>query len=468
VPDFYSEPYLCLAGLEHRSALISWGAFYFRQKKGSGSAWKLVDDSALKHVHPPRRESIGHRSEPYGEAVVEVFDGSSGARVATASTFERNACWVTGLEPDTEYTYRVTINGEEWAEGERRDWSVERDRQGLRLAGGRYVNRFRTHPDPLRPTPDPFTFAVIGDFGVGVKKPSSDSRQQREVAAALQAAMADHDVRLILTTGDNIYARNIFGSSSGDEDDDWFFTYYQPYRYLLNRVPVYPSIGNHDASESEEHDDRSQMLDNFYVAERLAGEEAAGRASLGPGLCYRFRYGADVEFVCIDTSREPEFPKIRLFDHPKHRAFIDAALAPPAEGTPRWRIPFCHHPPFCAGPRHGNTSGTEWLVRAFERAGVKVVFSGHEHNFQHSRVNGIDYLVTGAAGKIRRDRPTRFAEAHTLSWNAACHFLLVTVTGGRMLVRPIAGSPAGEVRDLPRFAPAPGQQIVDASIDISG
>ena len=45
-------------------------------------------------------------------------------------------------------------------------------------------------------------------------------------------------------------------SASGDEDDDWFFTYFQPYRYVLNRIPVYPSIGNHDADESEACDDR--------------------------------------------------------------------------------------------------------------------------------------------------------------------------------------------------------------------
>ena len=36
-------------------------------------------------------------------------------------------------------------------------------------------------------------------------------------------------------------------------------------------------------------------------------EEAAGRASFGPGLFYRFRYGSDIEFVCIDTSKEDFF-----------------------------------------------------------------------------------------------------------------------------------------------------------------
>ena len=32
MPDSYSEPFLNLAGLTHKSALIAWGAFYFRVK----------------------------------------------------------------------------------------------------------------------------------------------------------------------------------------------------------------------------------------------------------------------------------------------------------------------------------------------------------------------------------------------------------------------------------------------------
>ncbi|MDP8987281.1 MAG: hypothetical protein M3N11_02920 [Actinomycetota bacterium] len=51
-------------------------------------------------------------------------------------------------------------------------------------------------------------------------------------------------MRLILTTGDNIYLRSDnTPEATGDEDDDWFFTFYQPYRYILDHVPVYRSVG---------------------------------------------------------------------------------------------------------------------------------------------------------------------------------------------------------------------------------
>ena len=134
-------------------------------------------------------------------------------------------------------------------------------------------------------------------------------------------------VSFVLTTGDNIYARTrVLGvaiSDSGDEDDDWFFTYFQPYRYVLNRIPVYPSIGNHDSDETEEHDDRAQGEDNFYLRERIGSEEAAGRASFGPGLFYRFRHGSEIEFVCLDTSKESFFRGKRLYEFPKHWDFVE-------------------------------------------------------------------------------------------------------------------------------------------------
>ena len=435
------EPYLCVSGLSHKSVLVSWGGFYFKFRREEGD-WKIVDDSDLDNVHPPRRSSIGAKSDPYGRARVEVMD-ATGAVVAFGETTIANHCFVAGLAPDTEYTYRVIVNGEEWAKGPRRDWTFAEGRKGMVESGRTYDNRFRTHPRPESPAP--LTFAAIGDFGTGVRHPSTPDRQQREVAAALETAVDTRGVRLVLTTGDNIYAgHTLLGvpvGATGDEDDDWFFTYYQPYRYVINRVPVYPSIGNHDGTETEVNDDRDQVLDNFYLAERLAGEEQAGRASLGPGLFYRFRYGSDIELICLDTSRKFLLFGKRFFMHPNHGPFLQAAFpeTPPPD-APRWRVPFSHHPPYCAGPMHHNSeSSIEHLVPLYRRAGVRLVLSGHEHNYQHSRADGIDYFVTGGGGKVRSGRPSGSAEARTVGWASSCHFLLVEIAGGEARVTPIGG-----------------------------
>jgi tartrate-resistant acid phosphatase type 5 len=464
VPEFHAEPYLHVAGLSASSALIAWGAFYFRVR--TRDEWKLVDDRDLARVHPPRRDSIGVRSAPYGAARVNVFDDTD-AVAATVTTETTNWCHVTGLQPDTVYTYEVTVNDEIWAEGDRYDWRPGTD-QGLVKAGGRYINRFRTHPSPQQSLDGPLSFAVIGDFGVGIRR-SGPTKRQREIGEALTRAVDEHDVRFVLTTGDNVYAgRRILGlpvGDQGDEDDDWFFTFYQPYRYWLNRIPVYPCIGNHDSAETEDRDDRQQVLDNMFLRERMATDEATGKASLDPGLFYRVAVGRDIELICLDTSKENFFSRGRLFEHPEHQAFIEDSLHVAEEAGVLWRIPFCHHPPFSAGPRHHNTDDMHPLMQRFRAAGVRVMFNGHEHNFQHSHVDGIDYFVSGAAGKLRRGRPNAFEAARTISWSDTPHFLLVTVDGRRMTVRPFGELVDGKLSEIPRRSPV--DEFVSGPITIS-
>jgi hypothetical protein len=432
------EPYLYLAGLTHESALIAWGGFYFKVAREERD-WKLIDDSDLDTVHPPRSASIGAHSFPYGQAHVEVSD-ESGRVAGTGDTRTANHVFVANLEPDTVYTYRVFVDGREWAAGPRRDW-LAGERQGMVESGRTYVNRFRTHPRPDAPAG--LVFAALGDFGTGVRRPSSATRRQREVAAALEGTVAREDVRLVVTTGDNIYAgRTLLGvpvGATGDEDDDWFFTFFQPYRYVLNRIPVYPCIGNHDGNETEVNDDRDQIMDNFFLAERLQGEEAAGRASIGPGLFYRFRYGSDVELIALDSSRRFLLFGERFFRHVNHQPFLQAAFPEGGgAGRPRWRIAFAHHPPYCAGPRYGNSrSSQEHLVPLYRRSGVRIVLAGHEHNFQHSEADGIHYFVTGGGGKAREGRPDRTADARTVGWAPLVHFLLVRIEGDTARVTPI-------------------------------
>src|SRR5687767_1816830 len=105
------EPFVHLVDLTDRSALIGWGGFFFG---GPGDRQQVVDDDDL--TGPGRAEggTIGASSPPYGRARVEVLD-RSGAVVAAAETAGANHVWVHGLEPDTEYRYRIEVDGTRWA-----------------------------------------------------------------------------------------------------------------------------------------------------------------------------------------------------------------------------------------------------------------------------------------------------------------------------------------------------------------
>jgi tartrate-resistant acid phosphatase type 5 len=459
--DVHFEQFLHLAGLGHEKALIAWGGFYFRRGDSPYGEWRIVDDQELAAVAAtPRSETIGAGSEPFGHAVVEVE--RDGRVVATAETADRNHAWVTGLEPDTEYRYRVLVDGRPWGEGELHDWSVE---QATLVAAGRsYDNRFRTFPDPGAAVP--VTFAVLGDFGVGIVDGRLDGVRQLQLAGALERAVGAHGVRLVVTTGDNIYLGHQDSAGTGNEDDEWYSSFYEPYRYVLNRVPFFPTVGNHDAGDSESSDDRDQLADNLFLDHRFRPEVETGSASIGPGLFYRFQVGANLELICLDTSIASDMDGVEhYFDDPAHADWVKHALAGPGA---RWRIPFSHHPPFCAGPEHTNTPGmVERLVPLFEQAGVRLVLSGHEHNFQHAVAGGIDYVVSGAAGKLRPEPPREFEQAGTRAWAAAGHFLLVRADSDRVVVHALAGVAAdGSLEPIEPLDP--DGRPADATITVGG
>ena len=110
----------------------------------------------------------------------------------------------------------------------------------------------------------------------------------------------------------------------------------------------------------------------------------------------------------------------------------------------------------------------ERLLPLFERSGVRVMFTGHEHNFQHSRADGLDHFVTGAAGKVRRTPPDRFIEASTVSWATDCHFLLAKISGDRLRVLPIGAldDPKGTPAEITRYSPT--REPMTGAIEITG
>jgi tartrate-resistant acid phosphatase type 5 len=371
--------------------------------------------------------TIGARSAPWGSALVEAIRGNE--VVAAAEVDDANHAWLRNLEPDTEYQWRVTVDGRPWMDGIRWDWAPG----GLRPSDRRADLRFRTHAHADDAVP--VTFIALGDFGVGLEA-GANGRRQAAVARTIEQLADRHDVRFLVSLGDTIYhLGDDTTRQSGDEDDDWYLTYFQPYRYLLDHLPLYPTAGNHDGADEEANDDRAQLEDNLHLAERFLPRAEVGRASLGPGLFYRVQVGALLELVCVDTTWGAAQGE-HWFDDDDHHRWLEEAL-PPGGGGARWKVPFCHHPPYCAGPHHRSMPEQHAsLVPLYQRAGVRLVLSGHEHNYQHGLVDGIHYVVSGAAGKLQEDPPFRFDDGGTVAWASVPHCLLVEVTADAITVSP--------------------------------
>ncbi len=83
-----------------------------------------------------------------------------------------------------------------------------------------------------------------------------------------------------------------------------------------------------------------------------------------------------------------------------------------------------------------------------------------------SRVEGINYFITGAGGKVRLEPPSNFADAHTTCWAASANFLIVEVTTGQMIISPMAVLGAtGELAELVTFDPVGSRAAVPIVID---
>ena len=443
-PERRFEPFVHLVDVTDTAALIAWGGFWLDCDDDGGC--QVVDDEALDDPERRRAGTIGARSPSYGPAVVEVLDGG-GKVVAQANADERNSTWVEGLEPDTEYRYRVTVDGRAWAEGARWDWGRPASQPR------RYDLRLRTHA--AEDADVPVTFVAVGDYGVGICNGEA-GRLQQAVARTIEWLAATKPVRLVVSLGDNIY-HSPEGKlkGTGDEDDDWYFTFYEPYRYLIDHLPLYPAVGNHDSSDTESSDDRAQLDDNFHLQSRFAPRVERGRASLDPGLFYRVQVGALLELVCVDTTWGAEVGS-HYFDDDDHRRWLEAALPPAGrDDRPLWRIPFCHHPAYSAGPDHDDMPDQiERVLPLYRRAGVPLLLSGHEHNFQHGRVDGFDYVIAGAGGKLDHEVPQRWADAGTVSWAPEAHCLLVEVDAEQVVITPFGGTePGREPQPVRRLTP---------------
>ncbi len=106
------------------------------------------------------------------------------------------------------------------------------------------------------------------------------------------------------------------------------------------------------------------------------------------------------------------------------------------------------------------------LVPRYERSGVRLVLSGHEHNFQHGRQGDVHQIVAGAGAKLDGRRPSNWASAGTLAWAAEAHCLLVEAEADRLTVTPFR-QPRGDGEPVPLIAHNSDGDAVPAAFTIT-
>lgn len=300
------------------------------------------------------------------------------------------AATLDGLRLGTKYRYRLSMDGKPFAEG----WFTTRKGRGHRAR-----------------------FVAFGDNSYG---------SMSDRAIAYQAYQARPD--FVMNTGDTVYYEGRDG-----EFGRYFFPVYNSTEAeprigapLMRSVPVYTVLGNHDV-ESKSGDVRGVDFDKFsdalgyftnfhlplngpdapspialFGADKRLEEFRTAATNRYPGMAnYSFDYG-DGHFLCLDSNvhMDPTNPALMKW--------IEEDLGATKAA---WKFVVCHHGPFNIGVEHGDEQHIRALCPLFERLGVDLVLSGHEHNYQRTRPLRFapsDLTNAKAAGKGTRLVPGSF------------------------------------------------------------
>ncbi len=261
---------------------------------------------------------------------------------------------------------------------------------------------------------------VLGDSGFG-----------QSTTFDLAELMASYRLDFVLHTGDLAYRVN--------EEDDVFEGYAKKYFLslapLMTSLPVYPVPGNH------EYDRETYWLDRPFYFYAFAGVGIQGTTNES---WYSFSR-AGIQFLMLDSQ---------VFHGAAARTQQTAWLAERlADESYRFSIPVFHTPPFTSGLHRndGKSLAAEWLP-IFEAAGVPLVLSGHDHNYERILFNGVTYIVSGGGSRVLY--PESGAVPGSQVFAMQTHFLLLEITGGRISVEAI--NLADEVLDRATIELEPG------------
>lgn len=244
----------------------------------------------------------------------------------------------------------------------------------------------RTPPD----APRSVRLAVLGDT-------HSTGGDHARIVREIVAEAPD----LLLHTGD-LSLRP--GKREGNVERD-FFRVEAP---LLRSVPIYPVLGNHDGN-------------GFRFMELFVRPRGGGDATY-----YLARRGS-LALVALDTNESVEAGSAQ------GRWLAETLESLAEDPGVLFRIVAMHWGPFDSGSGHGsNLDARDALVPLFERYGIDIVFSGHDHVFERSTVGGVRYVMTGGGGGGRRKPHDVLGDTWTEASSSAPHHCLVEIDGRRL------------------------------------
>jgi len=243
-------------------------------------------------------------------------------------------------------------------------------------------------------TPSEMEFYAFGD------QRYLNNSNKDEVEKVSEAVM-NHEGKktFILNSGDIVYD----GGYDFHEHDYWKGYFRNDHtRSLLGSMPMLPAPGNHDVqcpTGGYAGGDATNYTRYFpYTAVTSDPASVYYHRQYGRVNIYSLTsYPMDTDHYCSNTNANYR-PKSEggtgQYD------WLENQLAGSMNDPQQWKIVMMHAPIYSPDPDSCNNQkdAKTYLVPLFEKYGVDMFVSGHEHYYARMTVNGIPYLILGGAG----------------------------------------------------------------------
>jgi tartrate-resistant acid phosphatase type 5 len=235
-------------------------------------------------------------------------------------------------------------------------------------------------------------FLVVGDWG------RHGTEHQRDVAVQMGKSAAALGSRCVVSVGDNFYEDGVASTA----DPQWRSSFEEIYQAPSLQIPWYVALGNHDYRgspqaqvEYTQKSARWRMPDRYFKI---------GGANIGAPhldlffidtspLVHKYRNGVE-GVIAANVAAQDIDAQIRWLDQ-------ELGLS-----TAAWKLVIGHHTLRSGGSQHGETVEVIELIEPLlQKHRVQAYVNGHDHDLQHIRRDGVDYVCTGAGSEVRPVQP---------------------------------------------------------------
>lgn len=211
---------------------------------------------------------------------------------------------------------------------------------------------------------EPFTFAVYTDAHSG------GSERADTTHADVLSLIKKNSPNFYIHTGDIV--------NKSDRQADWD-AFFNTSKDMMRNIPLFPIRGNHDGNG---------VFTRYFS---LPGNEQ----------WYSFTYGNSY-FIVLNGNGWRDFePGKEQYNWLENELKIASTKA-------KWKFVFIHFGPYTTTQYDENIKQRlkEKIAPLFEAYGVNMVFSGHDHIYEHNIINGVHYIIGGTGGGAIREPGT--------------------------------------------------------------